>query len=349
MKNLLYWTLTFGISLVLLATLSEGLMRLMGVQPWRTVERSNEPSMHEPDPVLGWRNKEGTYEFPPYVPSGMTIHATFLGNGGRATSTVEKHPNVEPNKLGALVITGGSYTQGWAISDHETYAWKLQNRYPHLEVINYGTGAYGTYQSLLLMERELPKLKSPKLVLYGFIDHHEIRNVATARWLRKLSRWSRRGHVHVPYATVSENCELVRHPPEDYGRPFPLRDSLAIAEFAERIYKELKIRIAREHQKRQVTECLLLKLNTISQAHGAQFAVAILEAEPETKTHYKDFLKQRQILAIDCAYPRTPETMVLGEGHPNGEMNTRWVECMGKVLDSKVARYQQMGSLDIAP
>ena len=46
--------------------------------------------------------------------------------------------------LSSLVVLN---TQGWAIDDNETYPWKLQKRYPSLNVLNYGTGGYGSYQS----------------------------------------------------------------------------------------------------------------------------------------------------------------------------------------------------------
>ncbi len=51
-----------------------------------------------------------------------------------------------------IVIVGGSFVQGWAVSDQDTFAWKLQDRFADYDVLNLGTAGYGTYQSLLLIE-----------------------------------------------------------------------------------------------------------------------------------------------------------------------------------------------------
>ncbi len=40
-----------------------------------------------------------------------------------------------------------------------------------------------------------------------------------------------------------------------------------------------------------------------------------------------------QIRVIDCTYPITREMKVEGEGHPNGQMNTRWAKCIADGLE----------------
>ena len=80
---------TVFISIILALLVSECLLRLMGFRPWRyTPVDANEPSMHAPDPVLGWRNKTGSYVIPPYHPSGKPIHVTFQEDGQRLTGVV---------------------------------------------------------------------------------------------------------------------------------------------------------------------------------------------------------------------------------------------------------------------
>ena len=196
-RLVLVLTGTLLLSLALTIALSEVLLRAAGFQPWVYTHKDvNEPTMHEPDPVLGWQNKAGSYLVPPYHPSGQAIQITLLENGQRRTGV-----NSTADAREELVLVGDSLTQGWAISDHETYAWKLQKRFPFLKVLNYGTGGYGSYQSLLMLERQLPGLTRPKFVLYGFIDHHEIRNCAAGEWLQALSSHSRRAHVDVPFVT----------------------------------------------------------------------------------------------------------------------------------------------------
>jgi hypothetical protein len=309
------------ISIIFALILSEGLLRILGYEPWTYHDLANEPTMHASHPVLGWQNKKGDYTIPPYHPSGKQIHITFDENGKRRTG------DGRANHDGEMVIVGGSYTQGWAISDNETYPWKLQEKHPSLKVVNYGTGGYGTYQSLLVLEKELPRMATPRLVLYGFIDHHEVRNVAAGFWLRALSRASQRGHVNVPFATLGDNNETVRHPPMGYPLSLPFRESLATIALLERAYMKLTTR-NRFSQRRSVTQSLISEMNTASEKFGATLLVVLLRSDDDIKNHYIHFLEQNDIRYVDCVYPLTNEMKVPGEGHPNGKMNTLWTECI---------------------
>jgi len=325
MKTKTLSLIIFFLSVVFSGAIAESLLRLTGHTPW-TYSRfdPNKPTMYEPDPVLGWTKKEGEYVFPAYDSSGQDIHMTFIAHGQRLTRAKETVSNKE------FVIVGGSFIEGHAIDDNETYAWILQNQYPSLNVLNYGTGAYGSYQSLLVLEKELPRLTSPITVLYGFIQHHEDRNIASDQWLKKLSRLSRRGHAPVPYVTYEEDNGLVRHAHEGY-LVLPFRESLATIVLIEKVYMKIKT-MNRNSQKRLVTEQILLEMNRITEKYGAKFVMVLLMADQETKSHYMSFCKTHNIRCIDCVYPLTPEMKVVGEGHPNGRMNSLWAECTANAL-----------------
>jgi hypothetical protein len=316
--------LLLGLALGLAA--SEALLRARGFRPWTNKSKdAHEPTMHEPDAVLGWRNKQGKYSVPPYHPSGQPIEVTFLDHGRRRTGAggaADSRPQ--------LVLVGDSFTAGWAISDDETYAWKLQQAFPFLEVLNYGTGGYGTYQSLLMLERELPYLARPAFVLYGFVENAEYRNAAPGSWLGLLSRFSHRGHIDVPFATVEADNRLVRHPPERY-LALPFRESSALVAFIEKIYMDRKTR-GRMSQKTAVTQRILLEMNKVATQHGATFVVVFLSVRRSTKEHYTAFLRESNIQDLDCGYDITDEMQVPGEGHPNGKMNTRWANCISAGL-----------------
>jgi hypothetical protein len=324
-------TITVLTSIIFALILSECLLRVIGFEPWSYESLdANEPTMHAPDPVLGWRNKKGDYVVPPYHPSGKPIYITFQENGQRRTGVDST------NTEGEIVIVGGSCSQGWAVSDNETYAWKLQQKYPSLKVVNYGTGGYGSYQSLLVLEQELPRMTSPKFVLYGFIDHHEVRNVAPESWLRTLSSYSRRGHVDAPFATFDDNNGIVRHLPEGY-LSLPLRESLAIIELIERAYFKIKTR-KRFKQRRMVTEAILLQMDKVSKEYGATLFVVLLYSKNKTKSHYMGFFKQNNIQFIDSVYPLTKEMRVPGEGHPNGKLHALWAQRISSVLDDQLKK-----------
>lgn len=322
-------TITVLTSIILALILSECLLRVFGFEPWRYKKLdTNEPIMTEYDPVLGWRNKKGKYIVTPYNPSGKPIYMTFHGNGERLTDTDSA------DRKGEIVIVGGSYSQGQAVSDSETYAWKLQKKYPSLKVVNYGTGGYGGYQSLLVLERELPRMAFPKIVLYGFIGHHEVRNVVPESWLRTLSSYSRRRHVSIPYATFDNDVGMIRHPPETY-LSLPFRESLALVALIEQACVKFRSR-NRYKQRRMVTEAVLLQMDKISREYGANFIVVLLQVKKHIKKHYINFLKQNNIQFIDSVYSIPKKMRVPGEGHPNGKMHTIWSRRISSVLDDQL-------------
>src|SRR5262245_31929003 len=129
--------------------------------------------IHEPYAGLGWRSKEGRFVWPGYGRDrGREIVMTFWDDGLRATAA--RRTLGRPQ----ILIIGCSITQGWALTDEETYPWRLQAEFPDYEILNFGTAGYGTYQSLLALESYLARAETnPALVIYALIEHHEVRNI----------------------------------------------------------------------------------------------------------------------------------------------------------------------------
>jgi hypothetical protein len=327
MKNKNFSLLLTVLAATLFAlALSEVLLRLSGKKPWSdyTID-TNEPRVFEYDDVLGWRNKQGHYTMPGYSPGADPTEMTILENGSRITGEQEKDQQKK------FVILGGSFTLGWAISDTDTYPWKLQEKYPEFNVMNFGCNGYGTYQSLLVLENEFSNGSPPAIVLYSFMGHHEERNVAPPEWMAALSKLSnRRQKVALPYCTIDLAGQLVRHPPESYP-VWPFRQSLALVPLVQKV-SQLPTSRSRHRQKVAVTERLLLEMQEWTELHGSDFAVALLEASDAERAHYSDFLHRNEIKVIDCIHPMPPEMHVEGEGHPNGNMNTVWAECIARGL-----------------
>jgi hypothetical protein len=299
----------------------EAFLRLgAGIQPWQNRPIAGEPVIHESDSVLGWRNKPGEYLFSRTDSSGNFVKMSFESDGSRATGISRQAGKCK------LVVLGCSLTQGWPISDSETYAWKLQTRLPDWEVYNYGTGGYGTYQSLLVLEGLLARPgPPPKIVIYGFASFHEDRNVAAWYWLKLLSKFSHRGHVGVPYCDLDPATNgLRRHPPETYPT-WPLKRYLATVVVAEEAFAGFQSH-RRMLQRRAVTQQLLLEMSRVCRERGVRFLVASLVQEPGS-TDYRGFLHQHQIPDVDCLHSGygTPE-FTAGDGHPNELMNAFWAD-----------------------
>lgn len=326
-KILLFGILTFFIASTIFVTAAEVLLRMAGHGPWETyLIDEKEPLMHDPDPLLGWKNRAGTYTISPYSPEGKEITVTFLDDGRRFTGLNEK------NSRKKIVFTGGSLTQGWAVSDEETFAWKLQSRYPQYEILNYAGSGYGTFQSLLKLESVLKALpEPPTLVVYGFIDHHQDRNVAPVYWLEMLARYSKRGQVSVPYCTLDKKGQLVRHEPASYSN-WPLKKYSSLITFLENRYMQWKQGKSVNGEK--VAEKLLLEMNELCLRSGTKLLVVMLDFIPERKYHYIRFMNGKRINIANCVFPITEAYQVKGEGHPNGRLHSIWANCISRTLDN---------------
>lgn len=324
--------------LILTFVASEVLLRVMGFEPWHYVTKDvTEPTMHQYDPELGWTMKEGDYVF---EKGGRTIQVTLLPNHTRTTT------NNSVNRSIKLAFVGGSVTQGWALSDNETFAWKLQSRFPSVQILNYATAGYGTYQSLLMLEKVFAEERTkPDIVMYGFNWRHEHRNVAPSWWLAGLTRFSQRNHVFVPYCTLDESGELRRHPPERYP-VWPLREYSALVNFVQTVVMNLQTR-GREPQKRAVTEKLILEMRELCEKNHATFVTVMLSAEGDSKAHYTNFLRANNVRLIDCTLPIPPEMRIPGDGHPNAHIHSRWSECIASEVAQRLFDVESIGELSL--
>ncbi|MBQ4821782.1 hypothetical protein [Aquimarina sp. MMG016] len=279
----------------------------------------NEPVIFEYDPNLGWKGKKGQYIFPPYSLSGKETQLSILEDGARITSITQ---NSVRNTLPKIVFCGGSFVQGWGVDDCETWAWKVQEKLENFEVLNYGTSGYGTYQSLLMLERNLPLLNKTKVVFYGFIDHHELRNIAGTIWIKILNRSSKRKQVYVPYATIDKDSVLKRNSPEKYDN-FPFHKHSRVIQLLE----DVRDKFAgddRIYNKRVVTEKVILEMNKLCESNGVTFVFVILSASKEVKDHYIKYSDNNHIKVIDANVELSEDMIVEGDGHPNEKVHLEW-------------------------
>lgn len=313
--------LALAVGLIAALVAGEGLLRALGREPWRPGRlHPGEPRRYEPDLVLGWRAKPGVYRYPV---NGTPIRLTRLPDGRRASGD----PPAEPRSRLALV--GGSFAEGWGLTDEHTLGWKLQQALPAVEVHNHAVGGYGTYQSYLLLDELLKQPRSPDRVIYGFTELHEERNVASPRWLHDLALGAERGTVAVPYVTLGPRGGLRRHAPQAYPR-WPLREQLALVSLAERAWVQVRGR-GRLEQRHAVTAQLLVLMDRLCRQREARLLVAVLWA-PQTRELYTRVLRERGIDVADCALTLRPDVIIPGDGHPNERATSGWTRCLVEAL-----------------
>ncbi len=338
-----FWILMLVLTLGIGFLVAEVLLRVAGYEPWTFAVRENEPRVYEADPDLGWKNKTGAYRYPGYSPDVSEISLTITGNGSRKTDFIDEDLSDERPKL---LLLGGSFIQGWAISDNETFAWKIQQRYRGLKVENFGTGGYGTYQSLLVLERVSTRSAMPRAVIYAFIDDHERRNVGTSWWLRAIRRGSvgkDRPKVLLPYCSLGDGGEIVREEPVSYPGIWRLSFVSSAIDFLQLQTVTLGT-ISRSFQRKKVTEKLILNMRDLSLKNGSEFFVLFLYFHKDSnREYYKEFLDNEGISGIDCAFKLTDDLHVDGEGHPNGAMNTLWSECVEDAIGARLSSFSGVG------
>ena len=322
--------------------LAEAAVRLAGIRAEPIFPRINpdEPTTNVPDPVLGWRAKPGNYHYAGYTPEAAPITLTIWPDGSRATA-----PRRVPRDR-QIVLIGDSFTQGWAVSDDETFAWKLQARRPEVEVVDLGTAGYNGVQSLLrLQEHIATRPRPPDVVVYGLNDDQERRNVAEAEWLGLLAMSPNREMIRLPYALLDGDGALVLHPPEA-APSFPLRERFAVVSLLESAFFKLVTR-ARPPQRRAVTERLLERMAHEVTARGGRFLVAFLWGPAEFEAHYAAFARSAHIGFVGCRLQggEFGELVVPGEGHPNGAAHSQWADC----LERAIAAPEHVGAREARP
>lgn len=323
--------ITIFITVVISLLATEVLLRIFGTGPWKNVlinDSVTEKLIYTPDSTLGWKAKEGSYLLQPTNPKGKQFHLTIGKDGQRKTG--ENNKDVD----GEILVIGGSFSLGWGVNDEDTFSSKLQKKYTNFKVYNFGQGGYGSVQSFLLLEKQIPKMKSPKLVIYGFIEHHEYRNVARSQWLRTLAKYSRLGTVNTPYGLIGKNNKLIINSPIGYIN-LPLKESSALITLFEKAYmknistKKFPRDSQRKKQQKLVTEETILQMKEISNKFDADFVLVILDwSNRLTKDQYEIFFKRNKIKFVNCTIPLIDEMVLLDDYHPSKKAHTYYNECL---------------------
>ena len=313
-------------TVILLLLLIEISLRMTGSTPRIIHDFSlDEPITNIPDKNLGWSPKVGQHLFKPWSEDGVVTKLTI----NKDKSRVSGGEDLQKKKI---IFIGGSVTQGWAVDDLETFSSYIQKRNKNYKISNFGVGAYGGFQSLLLLEKIFNNNKDIELVIYGYTPHHEVRNIAAGSWMYLLNFFSTRGFVKLPYASIDKKNNLVRNKPIKYiNLPFGNKSAL-IAKLEKKIMKIKSLK--REYKKFEISTAIIKEMNKISNENNSKFKFLILENLPEEKINkYKEFLVKNNISLINCPMPQGTEHVVKNEGHPSPLGHKIASECIYRQIE----------------
>lgn len=307
------------VAIVASGALAESVARFAGYRPWPSWEGlvGDNQRLHRLDPIRGWEKAPGSF---PRKNSDRELTVTHWPNDSRATAENRKASDRR------IVLLGGSFTYGFGLSDSETFAWLLQEDAPDIEWLNLATKGYGTYQSLLTLERYFVAEKvSPLLVIYGFNWFHERRNVAADPWQYGMAASSPSVRLPMPYVVLGPEAQLERrvHIYPDW----PLKRASAAVALAERAYNRLQIS-SRAERAPTVMRALLLEMDRLTRDHGSRLLIMVLGPRYD----YFEFFEQAQLTFVNCKPPNYSSEMTLPDGHPSPARNRHYAECLGSRL-----------------
>ena len=299
-------------------------LRLLGFTPHMPRKLLEGPIYHQEDDKLGWKFIPGTYDVP-VNKWGHSMHATILPEKGRATSNKD-----QPAGFEKLVFIGGSFTFGSGLNDDQVFTWKLQNRFKNINIRNLGVGAYGTYQSLMVLEQEFQKKDKPKAVIYGYISGHRFRNIAHDRWLRLLYYNSRAVRPKTPYVTLNDLGGYERQTPIRMTK-IPLSDKLVSFSKAQSVLNRLLAYQRIQHDVK-LTQALVLEMQRLCRENGVKFYLSVF-FKSRTEDPMKDsFIDVNKINYIDSHVPLTHKNTIRGDGHPIEAVHNIWAQRIGDRL-----------------
>jgi hypothetical protein len=291
----------------------ELVLRAVGFRRWQSratyAAETPAPLLTAPDPELGWVNRPGVYHLPPIT---ITIRADGARSAEGATPPTP-----------SIAAFGCSFTYGYGVDDTESWPARLR-------AVNFGVPGFSTLQSMQLWRRQRAVGLAPRAVVYGWLEDHLSRNVATAGWLYELSVMATHPeHVAVPYVTLQEGVlrsGTARYP----SWPFQY-DSAVLTLAAFDVAKLTGWR--RTADPEGVASMLLAAFAEDVRSSGSRFLAVNLAGDPDTfarLTHGID--------AVDCRHPRypAPDTLVTpGDSHPNAGVHAHYAACIAAHLGER--------------
>jgi hypothetical protein len=147
-------------------------------------------SQFGPDPELGYKPLPGKYEiifsrraFRSSEWERLPVNVTIKNDGSRWTG------DCEPSNSTNVYIFGDSFVYGFGVNDEQTFAFLLQQARKETCVKLFAVTGYGMTQSFIQFHKLLAQIAPNDIVLLGYADYFDARNVAAPSWLREVRDW----------------------------------------------------------------------------------------------------------------------------------------------------------------
>lgn len=302
-------------------------LRTAGYEPRRVQVNVGFDSWAAPDPEMGWVNSPGTWQ----SSEAGHVPMSFERDGRRADPAGNK-----PAKLPKILVVGCSFTQGYGVTDDQTFSHLINEALPSAELLNFGTGAYGSYQSRLRVKHYFssPHLETP-LVIYGLFYSHHLRDLAPVPWIVSLTM--KDGRYMVPPNIRTRHDAIVESP----GGPIDLwpleRQTATVALIHHgvlRVAHRVTPAMAEPVFRHGITE---MKKAAVEN-NAALLIIGLTELPAADLAWLQGQRGEKQIDFVACEHPdfgKDSDLQVGGVGHPNLRLHRWWADCALKALAAR--------------
>jgi hypothetical protein len=156
---------------------------------------SSEPApFYRADDILGYAANVGTFKHIfkrrkrtqqkwELFPVKVTINSDGSRWTGKSYNAVG-HPNI--------FVFGGSTAVGYGVNDEQTFAYLLQAANPDSNVHLFALGGWGLGQAYLRFEQLKDRISADDIIIIGYDDSLDARNVVAPSHIRQMERWVKR-------------------------------------------------------------------------------------------------------------------------------------------------------------
>jgi lysophospholipase L1-like esterase len=330
-----------GAMVVLCMSAAELLLRWRGVEPWRPprISIQVEPGgrFFQRHPTLGYTHLPGSFRVT--LPGPYTFRVTHGDDTLRITQ-----PPAAPAARDAIWIFGGSFTHGWSVNDEDSYPWRLQQRMPDYEIVNFGVTGYGTVHSLIQFREALERRERPRIAVIAYGSLHDVRNTFLRKRRKSVLAMNRLGPLVQPVARIGRDGKLQIEVARVVYRELPGMRRSALVHFVEQRYNDVEDRI---HHSRDVSKAIIGEFRELARAHGVELLLVgilpdgvnlLFDYEPNTSELLR-WAEQRGIATADISVDLTrPEYLNLPHDfHPSALAHERHAEKLEAALRPRLA------------
>ncbi|MCB0707060.1 MAG: hypothetical protein KDC34_17210 [Saprospiraceae bacterium] len=329
-----------GIMIILVFSISEVVMRLLGYLPHQPVYTdivSSPPDAIIYDSNYGLGLNPGTYDIT--INRGLRYHATHLPDSTRLTS--HNAQNGKPE----IFILGCSFAYGMGVDDEKTFASLIQGDFPEMNVRNLAAPAYSTVHSYLQLKSQLERGHIPAVVVLAYTSYQDARNQLSGLqqkyWRESLIRGNHPGleDARMPYVVKKDTGLEIRYLPlTDFSAWWKLSRYSAVVDGLEHIWSNFMYGFT---DKYTLTEEVIGKIKNLCEQHQIRLVIMPLD-KSQSAEKLKTFCLNQGIDFLDaCIDIQDPYyNLEPYDSHPNEAAHLFYAERLKGYLEQHIDKIQ---------